>query len=417
MKRRETALAVIVAMIWVFIAVVGVGELNAADQKPIRIGAVYDLTGGLSVYGQGSSMTAKAAIDRINKMGGIAGRKVEYIVEDGATDATTGLRKFRKLVEKDECDFVLLSCNSALGIGAPPLAKKFNTIVFTEGTARDITGSKGNRYVFRQIANAEMAAIAMSQFAARNLGKKAYGMGADYEWGHSVVDTTEKIFKQLGITMAGKDFSPVGTVDFVPYLSKLPKDIDFIVSGYFTADVIKMTNQAWDLGYRKPIFVGTIQSIRYADLGPGADLVWCGTYGSRTLDGFPKEFRNAQKAYRAAVGIDDDGWDKSKKLSADYIWAGWEGVYWIKKGVEDGQWKSKKDNLKFMKALEGAQVKAGIEFPQGSKMMRAQDHQAITDTYILKGEKGSIVTKACMKGNDVLKYYPATVDFTKEKVQ
>lgn len=417
MKRKYIVLTVVLMMMWVFIGPLGIGELNAAGEKPLRIGAVYDLTGGLSVYGQGSNMTAKAAVDRINKMGGIAGRQVEYIVEDGATDATTGLRKFRKLVEKDEVDFVLLSCNSGLGIGAAPLAKQLRTIVFTEGTAREITGIKGNRYVFRQITNAEMAAIAMSQFAATQLGKKAYGMGADYEWGHSVVDTTDKIFKKLGIDMVGKDFSPVGTVDFVPYLSKLPKDIDFIVAGYFTADVVKMTNQAWDIGLRKPIFVGTIQSIRYQDLGPGADLIWCGTYGSRTLEGFPQDVRPFQKEYRKIVGIDDDGWDKSGKLSADYIWAGWEGVYWIKKGVEEGKWTAKKDNEKFMKALEGAKVKASVEFPQGSKTMRAQDHQVIGDTYILKGEKGIIATKACMRGDDILKYYPANVDFTKEKVK
>lgn len=126
-------------------------------------------------------MTAKAAVELINKRGGIAGRPVEYIVEDGATDAATGIRKFRKLVLKDRCDFVLLSCNSALAVGVIPIAKQLNTIVFTEGTARQITGTKGNRYVFRQINNAEMAAIAMAKFAARELGKNAFGMGADYE--------------------------------------------------------------------------------------------------------------------------------------------------------------------------------------------------------------------------------------------
>lgn len=417
MKRKYAVFSVVLMMTWVLFGPLGIGELNAAGQKPLRIGAVYDLTGGLSVYGQGSTMTARAAVDRINKMGGIAGRQVEYIVEDGATDATTGLRKFRKLVEKDGCDFVLLSCNSGLGIGAVPIAKQLNTIIFTEGTAREITGLKGNRFTFRQIGNAEMLAIAVSQFAAMHLGKKAYGMGADYEWGHSVVDTSERIFSKLGINTVGKDFSPIGTVDFVPYLIKLPKDIDFIVAGYFTADVVKLTNQAWDLGIRKPIFVTATQSIRYQDLGPGAELVWGGTYGSRTLEGFPQDVRSFQKEYRKIVGIDDEGWDKSGKLSADYIWAGWEGVYWIKKGVEEGKWTSKKDNEKFMKALEGANVKASVEFPQGSKTMRAQDHQVISDTYVLKGEKGTLITKACMRGDEILKYYPANVDYTKEKVQ
>lgn len=410
-----TVFSVFVIVVTGFIAFGVPGQAGAVE--PIRIGAVFDLTGGLSVYGNGSNMTAKAAVDLINKTGGICGRPVEYFVEDGATDATTGLRKFRKLVTKNKCDFVLLSCNSGLGVGAVPLAKRLNTITFTEGTARSLTGKKGNRYVFRQLNHAELAAIAMAGFAAKGLGKNAYGMGADYEWGHSVVDTAEKNFGPLGIKMLGKSFSPIGTVDFVPYLSKVPKNADFIVAGYFTADVGKLVNQAWELGLRIPIFVGTLESIRYEDLGPGADLVWCGTYGSRSLDGYPEDVRPFQKEYRDAVGLNEQGWDQRGEISAEYIWAGWEGVSWIKKGIEESSWKSKKDNLKFMEALEGAKVSASISFPQGGKVMRAEDHQAIGDMYILKAENGKIVTKACIRGESLIPLHPPNVDFTKEKVQ
>lgn len=387
-----------------------------AEQEKLKIGAIYDLTGGLSVYGKGSNLTAKAAVEKINQNGGIAGRQVEYIVEDGSTDASTGLRKFRKLVLKEKCDFILLSCNSGLGIGVIPMAKKMNTIVFSEGTARSITGKKGNRYVFRQINNAEMAALAMAKFAAQELGEKAYGLGADYEWGHSVLDTAEKAFQPLGIHMEDKVFSPVGTADFVPYLNKVPDAVDFIIAGYFTSDVVKLVNQAWKLGFKKPIFVGTLEGIRYQDLGQGADLVWCGTYGSRSIQGYPENVRPYQREYRKIVGLDQEGWDESGNISAEYIWAGWEGVHWIKKGVEDSGWTSKEENEKFMKALEGAQVEASLDFPTGGKTMRAKDHQVVGDTFILKGEDGDIVTKSIISGETITPDYPANVDYTQEEV-
>ena len=239
---------------------------------------------------------------------------------------------------------------------------------------------------------------------------------------HSVVDTAERQFSRLGIKMLGKEFSPVGTMDFVPYLLKIPKNTDFIVVGYFTADVVKFVSQAWQLGLRIPIFVGTLEGIRYKDLGPGADMVWCGTYGSRTLKGYPADVRPFQEKYRKIVGLSDDGWDKSGKISAEYVWAGWEGVHWIKKGIEESGWKSKNDNLKFMKALEGAEVKASIEFPQGGKVMRAKDHQVLADAYIIKGEKvkgekGKIITKAYIRGEELALLYPANVDYTKMKVK
>ena len=421
MKKKGVKGSAIVNKIAVVLlaAVVGVSFMwgtgcAASSKDPIVIGGVYDLTGALATHGRGGNMTAKASVERINKAGGIAGRPVKYIVEDSATDPATGLRKLRKLILKDKCDFILIGVDSAIVVGAIPLAKELNTIIFVEATARDITAKKGNRYIFRAIGDAEMAAIAMARFAGNELGKNAYGMGADYEWGHSVVDMAQDVFGKIGLKMVGKAYSPVGTLDFVPYLSKVPKQTDFIVAGYFTNDVLKLVNQAWELGLRKPIFVGSLQSVHYKDLGPGADLVWCGTYGSRSLSGYPQDVRAVQKAYRDAVGLSDEGWDRSGEVSAEYIWAGWEGVSWIKKGVEDAGWKSRDDNLKFMKALEGATVKTSIDFPTGGKTMRAEDHQAITDIYVLKAEKGDIVTKAQVPGADILPSYPALVDFRKE---
>ena len=120
--------------------------------------------------------------------------------------------------------------------------------------------------------------------------------------------------------------------------------------------------------------------------------------------------RNAQKAYRNFVGINDDGWDKSGGPSAEYIWAGREEISWIKKGVEDSGGKSRNDNLKFMKALEGATVQTSIDFPMGGKTMRAEDHQALTDIYVLKAEKGNVVTKARVPAADIIPSYPPLAD-------
>lgn len=393
------------------------GAVQAEDEKePIRIGAIYDFTGGLSVYGEGSNMTAEAAVEKINEEGGIDGRKIEYIVEDGQTSASTGIRKFKKLVQKDKCDFVMLSCNSGMSVGVIPLAERMDTIVFTEGTARSLTGEKGNRYAFRQIANAEMAALGMAKFAKENLGKKAYGLGADYEWGHSVLDTAEAAFEPLDIDLLDKAFSPVETADFVPYLNEIPKETDFIVAGYFTSDVVKLVNQAYDLGIDEPFFVGTLEGIKYKDLGKGADNVWCGTYGARATTDYPEDVQPYQEQYRKKAGLDEKGWDSSGEVSAEYIWGGWEGIHWIKEGIERSGWekKDKENNMEFIKSLEGAKVEASLDFPTGGKEMRAEDHQALSDVFIIKGEDGEIITKEHIKVEEIIDNHPAVVDFTEE---
>ena len=67
-----------------------------------------------------------------------------------------------------------------------------------------------------------------------------------------------------------------------------------------------------------------------------------------------------------------------------------------------------------MRALEGMSVQAGPDFIQGSKVMRAQDHQVFTDQYLNTIEKGNFVLKATVKAADL--HYDPLVDYTKEKI-
>ena len=85
-----------------------------AKKGPVKIGMVADKTGGLAAYGYSHEKTVKAAIAKINKEGGIAGRQVELFVEDTESKPSVGALKFRKLVETYGVDFVLDSNSSGV---------------------------------------------------------------------------------------------------------------------------------------------------------------------------------------------------------------------------------------------------------------------------------------------------------------
>src|SRR3977135_1537194 len=57
-------------------------DLFAQASGPIVIGHHCDLTGVISSWGFWHDKAAKAAVDIINKGGGLAGRKVELVTED-----------------------------------------------------------------------------------------------------------------------------------------------------------------------------------------------------------------------------------------------------------------------------------------------------------------------------------------------
>src|SRR5687768_13845774 len=82
-------------------------DLYAQAGGPIVIGHQCDTTGGLSSWGHWMDRAAKAACDHVNQSGGIAGRPVQYVVEDTESSPPTGARKFRSLVERSRADFVI----------------------------------------------------------------------------------------------------------------------------------------------------------------------------------------------------------------------------------------------------------------------------------------------------------------------
>src|ERR1700736_4541482 len=65
-------------------------DLFAQASGPIVIGHHCDLTGVISSWGFWHDKCAKAAVDIINKGGGIAGRKVELATEDTESNPAPG---------------------------------------------------------------------------------------------------------------------------------------------------------------------------------------------------------------------------------------------------------------------------------------------------------------------------------------
>jgi branched-chain amino acid transport system substrate-binding protein len=389
------------------------------QDKPIRIGGQFCRTGPLTPYGLWGHRAAEAAIKKINAEGGIKGRKVEYVVEDTETNVQTGIRKLRKLIEKDEVDFVVGSVHSAINIASAPIAQETRVVYFGYGTAVETTEEKGNRWVFRGMTNMRTHMKALAMGGLGRLGTRWYTMAADYAWGHSFAAETSRFVKEAGGTMVGEKFAPIGTADFVPYISGLnPEAIDVICIGFFARDartIITQIHQLFGAKVRVTGNVGVIGGLKPEDLGPAAEGMWYVTQYPHRSEFVRPELRSFDKEYRRLVGIDEQGFGQDGSVvTVSFCYAPWEHVHYIKHGIERSGWKSKKDNPGFIQALEGFQAKGSLDFPQGDKLLRAQDHQVFHDQYIERIEKGKIVVKEYIPKEKAT--YEPKVDYTKEKV-
>jgi branched-chain amino acid transport system substrate-binding protein len=385
---------------------------------PIIIGHQCDLTGGISSWGYWHDKAVKAAIDYLNENNGIAGRPVEYVVEDTETNPPTAARKFRSLVQRSKADFVIGSVHSGCNLATTPIAKELKIIYIPQGMAAEMTGAKGNRYTFRVGSDTYAQAAAGAGWALKNLGKTWTFFFADYGWGWSHYNEHKAVLDKLGATINPPIAVPLDVKDMLPYLVKVPENTEQLYSIFFGAQSVAYYTQSKSLGLNERMkrysVICTHESISPKDIGGASEDIYVLEYLPRMLQYKDTPENRKLRELMKVDPVDGREEGSNRIISGSHYWACWESVFFIKNAIEKSGWKSNKDHPDFIQALEGMEVKESFEFPQGDKYMRAQDHKAVIDHYMSHIEDGDIRVKMKLPKEEIVKSFPARFDFTKE---
>src|SRR5262245_6775291 len=89
-----------------FLAGVGMRATVQAQADVIRIGHLTPITGFLGPLGEYAVMGVKLAAEEINNAGGVAGRKIELVMEDSVNPQTASA-KAERLIERDKVAMII----------------------------------------------------------------------------------------------------------------------------------------------------------------------------------------------------------------------------------------------------------------------------------------------------------------------
>jgi len=225
---------------------------RAADE--VKIGFDNPITGVYAALGKNELIGAQLALEQINGKGGILGRKAELLVEDSTSgDAGTAVQKARKLIDRDQVNFLVGNINSALAAAIANVAYEKGVFHMVPGGHTDpVTGTNCHWNVFRICNTTQMEGNAVAASLIKNAGKKWYYLTPDYAFGHTLQAGLEKAAAKLGGTKLGGDLTPLGTTDFSSYLIKAqsanPDVIIFLQAG---DDAVNALKQAVQFGLDK----------------------------------------------------------------------------------------------------------------------------------------------------------------------
>jgi ABC-type branched-subunit amino acid transport system substrate-binding protein len=141
-------LAVAVALSLLIIPAAGCGPTET--EETIKIGCLLDLSGELAPMGAKMLDGARMAVDEINAAGGVLGRDIELVEEDGATDPAKGFDRVKKLVEIDGVQVIvgpMITPTSELSI---PYAQEHKIPLITmSATGVPLSELEGTEWYFR----------------------------------------------------------------------------------------------------------------------------------------------------------------------------------------------------------------------------------------------------------------------------
>lgn len=128
----------------------------AQAQQPIKIGSFLSITGGASFLGDPEAKTLRLYADRVNKAGGVLGRKLEVVIYDSAGDAKQAVTFARRLIEEDKVDIIVGGSTTGETMAVVPLVEEAE-IPFISLAGANVIVEPVKKWVFKMPHSDRMA--------------------------------------------------------------------------------------------------------------------------------------------------------------------------------------------------------------------------------------------------------------------
>ena len=182
------------------------------SNAPIKVGLIAEQTGPLSFAGIANANVAKMAIDDINAAGGLLGRSIQLIVEDGATIDSVAAVKAIKLIEHDRVDVLIGGIYSSTRQAIKGPAKKSGKLyIYPE----QYEGHEADPLVFcTGPVPAQQLEPLIPWLLHRTGARKFYLPSSDYIWPRVMNTKVRELVTANGGEIVGEEYHPLDHLDF-----------------------------------------------------------------------------------------------------------------------------------------------------------------------------------------------------------
>ncbi len=250
MIRYISIVTIILGMICIGLAVNGVAQ-------PIRVGAVINLTGPASTWGQFHAKGHRDYVNYVNDVkGGIVGRKIELEIVDHAYKVPEGVKFVKKFCEEKKD--MIATWDAGTGIQIKPIIQEYKIPTINYSTYQGILKPPID-YMYLPFGSYVLDSYAVLEYIKSiHKGKNAPKVGLltyNNVYGRSIHDPSKEYAAKNNINIVTIEEFPPATVDLTTEMLRLKsKGAEYVFMQILPAAIITALKAADKVDYKVPFF-------------------------------------------------------------------------------------------------------------------------------------------------------------------
>lgn len=184
----------------------------------IPVGILHSLTGTMAISEASLKDAELMAIAEINAGGGVLGRIIKPIVEDGASDPAVFALKAKSLLAKDKVATIFGGWTSASRKAVLPVLEEFNALMWYPV---EYEGLECSPHIFYTGMCPNQQVGPAVDWLLQNKGKRFYLLGSDYVFPRTSNKLIKAQLKRNGGVLVGEEYLPLGTTQFGEVITRI----------------------------------------------------------------------------------------------------------------------------------------------------------------------------------------------------
>ncbi len=299
---------------------------GATGGDTIKVGILHSLSGTMAISEVSVRDAELLAIEEINAKGGVMGKKLQPVVEDGASDWPTFAEKAKKLIVNDKVATVFGGWTSASRKAMLPVFEQYKALLWYPV---QYEGLEQSPYIFYTGATTNQQIIPGLEYLKAQGKTKVFLVGSDYVFPRTANKEIKAYATANGMEIVGEEYTPLGHTEYSTVINKLkaakPQAVFNTLNGDSNVAFFKQLKDASITAADMPVLSVSVAEEEVRGIG-AANIA-----GHLTAWNYYQTTQNPQntafvQAYKAKYG--------QNRVTDDPIEAGYIGVYLWKAAVE-----------------------------------------------------------------------------------